>query len=131
MAENSETRYSPLLGFDRLSNTPVSQSTAKNLVVNQAAFQKVFRARFDEGRANITSLQFANVGPKQQFLTDFGTSYTKMLKKNQESFYNSPFYKKITYYGGGDLGRLTLSTNTPIFDFPFLLSQTSDLIRHS
>jgi hypothetical protein len=84
--------YQPALHFERLSNTPVLQSSTKNLLVNQAAFQKVFRSRFDEGRSNTSATKFAYSEPKQQFLTDFGTPYLKSLKKNQESFYNNPFF---------------------------------------
>jgi hypothetical protein len=129
--KNFPIRYQTTLGFDRLSNTPVIQSSAKNLLVNQSAFQKVFRARFDEGRANVNSLHFANVGPKQQFLTDYGTPYTKLLRKNLDHFYNTPLYKKKTYSSGGELFLLNASLKSSLFDFPFLLSQTSDLIRHS
>jgi hypothetical protein len=128
---NPLIRYSSALGFDRFSNTPVLQSSAKNLLVNQAAFQKVFRARFDEGRANVNSLHFSNVKPRQQFLTDFGTPYSKALRKNYDSFYSNPLYKKQSYSAGGDLFLLSSSLGNPVFDFPFLLSQTSDLIRHS
>ena len=125
------SRYKPVLSFQRLSNTPVLQSSAKNLLVNQAAFQKVFRARFDEGRANINSLNFASIEPKQQFLTDFGTPYSKALKKNSESFFNSPLYHKTFRPNDNDIKFLTSSLNSSFYDFPFMLSQTSDLIRHA
>ena len=62
--------YYPNISFERLSNTPVLQSSTKNLMVNQAAFQKVFRARFDEGRSNINASNYSINELKQQFLTD-------------------------------------------------------------
>jgi hypothetical protein len=99
--------------------------------VNQSAFQKVFRSRFDEGRSNTSATKFAYSEPKQQFLTDFGTPYLKSLKKNQESFYNTPLFKKSPYLNIDITSTLKNAFNFPIYDFPFLLSQTSDLIRYS
>ena len=100
-------------------------------MVNQAAFQKVFRARFDEGRSNINASNYSINELKQQFLTDFGTSYTKVMKKSQNSFYNSPLYKKVNYPNVDLFSTLRRTLNFPLYDFPFLLSQTSDLIRYS
>ena len=131
VSSSSYWNYQPTLTFERFSNTPVLQSSTKNLIVNQSAFQKVFRARFDEGRANISSLNFSNVESKQQFITDFGTSYTKLLKKNQEFFFNNPLLSKLLHHDGGNLTTLNASLNSSPYAFPFLLSQTSDLIRYS
>jgi hypothetical protein len=116
---------------EKLLNTPVLQSSAKNLLVNQAAFQKVFRARFDEGRSNTGASNFAYSEPKQQFLTDFGTLYTRALKKNNQNYYTAPLLKKSPFLNNTHLTTLLNTLNSGVYDFPFLLAQTSDLIRYT
>ena len=117
--------------FSKLTNTPSLQFTAKNLTVNQSAFQKVFRSRFDEGRANVNTLSFSVVENKQQFLTDFGTAYNKMLKKNDDFFYSNLLFSKSHQTTGGVLASLVQAQKLPVYDFPFLLSNSSDVTRYS
>ncbi len=128
---NSSTRYQPAFVFSKLTNTPVLQFSAKNLTVNQSAFQKVFRSRFDEGRANVSTLTFAPIENSQQFLTDFGVSYNKMLKKNQDYFYSNLLFAKNYHPTTGALNNLIQAQKLPIYDFPFLLSNSSDVTRYS
>ena len=128
---DESNRYQPMFVFSKLTNTPSLQFTAKNLTVNQSAFQKVFRSRFDEGRANVNTLSFSVVENKQQFLTDFGTSYNKMLKKNDDFFYSNLLFSKSYQTTGGVLSSLVQAQKLPVYDFPFLLSNSSDVTRYS
>ena len=129
--DKTSARYQPMFSFNKLSNTPVLQFSAKNLTVNQSAFQKVFRSRFDEGRANVNTLAFAPIENKQQFLTDFGVSYNKMLRKNHDDFYSNLLFAKSYQTTSGALNSLIQSQKLPVYDFPFLLSNSSDVTRYS
>merc|ERR1712060_776238 len=115
----------------RLSSTPALRSSVRSLVVNYNAFQKVSRARFDENRANTTGTNFSFLSQKQAFLTDSKVPYLTLLKKNQDFFYNSPVYNPEVRFFFNDLETLNNLVNSSIYDFPFLLSQTSDVIRYS
>jgi hypothetical protein len=115
----------------RFSNVPVLRSSVRSSIVNYNAFQKVSRARFDESRANINSTHFAHLGQKQPFLTDSKVPYLSLLRKNNEFFYTSPLYTKNLLFSFNSFGSLLSLLNTPLYDFPFLLSQTSDVIRYS
>jgi hypothetical protein len=100
-------------------------------VVNYNAFQKVSRARFDEGRANTSAKHFAYLGQKQAFITDSKVPYLSLLKKNTDSFYNTTLYNTKPLFTLNDTDALFTLPNTPFYDFPFLLSQTSDVIRYA
>lgn len=115
----------------RFSSNPVLRSSVRNLIVNSNAFQKVARARFDEGRANTTTKQLSFVGQKQPFITDSKVPYLSLLKKNQDSFYNTTLYSTKPLFTVNDTNSLFTLPSTPFYDFPFLLSQTSDVIRYS
>jgi hypothetical protein len=103
----------------------------RNTIVNYNAFQKVFRARFDESKSNVTTLNFSTLAEKQPFLSDGRTPYLKFLRKNTESFYRTPFYSTKLFYNFNTSSTLANSLLTPIYDFPFLLAKTSDVIRNS
>ena len=45
----------------RISNPLTLRLTARNSIVNYNALQKVFRARFEDGRANVTLQQFSQL----------------------------------------------------------------------
>lgn len=115
----------------RVASSPVLRSSVRNLVVNYNAFQKVSRARFDEGRANTSAKQFAYLGQKQAFITDSKVPYLSLLKKNTDSFYNTTLYNTKPLFTLNDTDALFTLPNTPFYDFPFLLSQTSDVIRYA
>jgi hypothetical protein len=126
-----ETTYNSNFNPVRFSNVPVLRSSTRNSIVNYNAFQKVSRARFDESRANINSTHFAHLGQKQPFLTDSKVPYLSLLRKNNEFFYKSPLYTKNLMFSIDNFGSLLGLLNAPLYDFPFLLSQTSDVIRYS
>jgi hypothetical protein len=84
--------YKTLTNQWRLTNLTTLRPSLRNTIVNYNAFQKVFRTRFDESKANVTTLNFSTLGEKQPFLSDGKTPYLKFLRKNTESFYRTPFY---------------------------------------
>jgi hypothetical protein len=123
--------YSTSFNDLRVASSPVLRSSVRNLIVNYNAFQKVSRARFDEGRANTSSKHFAYLGQKQAFITDSKVPYLSLLKKNTDSFYNTTLYNTKPLFTLNDTDALFTLPNTPFYDFPFLLSQTSDVSRYA
>lgn len=110
----------------RFSNPITLRSTARNSIVTYNALQKVFKARFDDGRSNIKINHLADVRSKQPFMTDGRIPYEKLLGKNKESFYNTTFYKTNNFPIFNDVSSLSNSLNFYFFDFPFLMSLASD-----
>ena len=123
--------YSSLFNDSRFSNLPVLRSSVRNLIVNTNAFQKVSRARFDENRAHTSSLHFSHLGQRQPFLTDSKVPYLSLLRKNTNSFYNTSLYSFSPLFSLNQYDFLINIANVGIYDFPFLLSQTSDVSRYS
>lgn len=113
----------------RLSNVATLRPSIRNSIVNYNAFQKVFRPRLDEGRAHAQSSSFADLGLRQPFLSDKKIPYLQLLGKNRDSFYETPLYFTKHQTNFNTSASLMDSLNTPMYDFPFLLSRTSDLIR--
>jgi len=114
-------------GSLRFSDPIALRSTAKNSMTTYNALQKVFRARFDEGRSLTGLRQFSELGTKQPFITDDKVPYTKLLGKNRESFYNTTFYNSNV----SKLINFTTSpTNVYFFEFPLLTAMESDVARH-
>jgi len=110
----------------RVTNPLVLRSTARNSTVTFNALRKVFRSRFDEGRAHVSGDQFANLSTKQPFISSKPVNYRGMLSKNSDSYYTTPLYTSrpgSTIFGTSNL--LTLQ-NFYFYDLPFLLSQGSD-----
>jgi hypothetical protein len=113
----------------RLSNPATLRPSIRNAIVNHNAFQKVFRPRLDEGRAHSQSSSFADLGLRQPFLSDSKIPYLQLLGKNRDSFYETPLYYLRPHKNTNMGASLHESLNTPMYDFPFLLSRSSDLIR--
>lgn len=113
----------------RLSNLATLRPSIRNSIVNYNAFQKVFRPRLDEGRAHAQSSSFADLGLRQPFLSDRKVPYLQLLGKNRDSFYETPLYFTKSQINFNTSSTLMDSLNTPMYDFPFLLSRTSDLVR--
>lgn len=113
----------------RLSNTANLRSTVRNSIVNYNAFQKVFRSRLDENRAHSQSSSFADLAQKQPFISDSNVPYLQLLGKNRDSFFETPLYYQTPHKNFNAASALIDSLNTPMYDFPFLLSRTSDSAR--
>jgi len=105
-------------------------STVKNAIVTQNAMQKVFKSRFDEGRAHTKLLDFANFENKHQFITTPSPSYEGLLSKNKESFFNINLYKMKFLNYDINYNSINSSLNFYCYDFPFLLAYKSDASRY-
>lgn len=110
----------------RYSNPVTLRSTAKNSIVTFSALQKVFRARFEDGRSNVRLNHFADLSVKQPLIMGKRLAFEKLLGKNKERFYNTSFYTNNTFSVLNSLSSSSNSLNTYFFDFPFLLSTLSD-----
>ena len=113
-----------------LTNALKLRSTAKNSIVTYNAIQKVYKARFDELRANVNFQDFTNSFSAYPFLLESKTPYENILKKNKESFYNINFYNRSFENNYSELLSVFLSLNTSFTDIPFLLSLKSDAARY-
>jgi hypothetical protein len=113
----------------RVSNPATLRSSVRNSVVNSNAFQKVFKARLDESRALVNSSSFADLATKQPFLSDSSISYFQLLGKNRTNFFSTPLYLARKHIILNTVCPLFIYMNVPFYDFPFLPSKTSDIIR--
>merc|ERR1712078_330367 len=59
----------------RISNPLTLRVTTRNSIVNYNTLQKVFRARFEDGRANANLSQFSELSSTQPFLNTERVSY--------------------------------------------------------
>lgn len=114
----------------KLTNTLKLRSTAKNSVVTYNAIQKVYKARFDDLRANINFSDITNSYASYPFLTESKAPYETMLKKNKETFYNLNFYHPTFKTNYSTLVNVFTSLNINFTDIPFLLSLKSDAARY-
>jgi hypothetical protein len=114
----------------RSSNPIKLRSTTKNAIVTYNAIQKVFRSRFDEGRSNLRTSDFANSYSPHPFLTDMRVNYESLLGKNKEAFLVSNFYKKSYQNNQNSLFSVLNSNNVFFYEIPFLLSTKSDPSRY-
>lgn len=134
---NNDLNVSDAIWFDgslygndsRSTNAAVLRPSIRNSVVNYNAFQKVFRPRLDEGRANVQSRTFSDMYVRQPFLSDMKIPYNQLLGKNRTSFFETPLYVSSTHKVLNVGSTLLDSLNTQMYDFPFLLAKTSDIIR--
>jgi len=115
--------------LSRFSNPVTLRSTARNSIVTYNALQKVFKARFEDGRSNTKITSFGNLGVSQPFITGGRISYEKLLGKNKDNYYNTTFYKNNIFKVFNDLSSNTNALNYYFFDFPFLMSAKSDPSR--
>ena len=118
------------LGSDlRLSNPATLRPSVRNSIVNSNAFQKVFKARLDESRANVQADSFADLFLRQPFLSDKKIPYLQLLGKNRNSFFETPLFNSTAFEAYNVTAPLSLSLNIPAYAFPFLVAKTSDTSR--
>jgi hypothetical protein len=138
LASNTWTRSLDLLTYlhdldskeFRLTNPLAVRSTARNSIVTYNALQKVFRARFEDGRAHASLNQFSALSTEQPFLNTDRTPYESLLGKTKNTFYRINFYNNDVVDLFNTLYASSSSTNYQFFDFPFLLSAKSDMSRY-
>jgi len=114
----------------KLSNPFKLRSTVKNAIVTYNAIQKVFRSRFDEGRANARLEDFSNSFVKHPYITDGRINYESLLGKNKESFLTTNLYNQTNKLNHSDISNVYYSNNIYFMDLPFLLSMKSDPSRY-
>lgn len=114
----------------KLTNSPKLRSTAKNSIVTYNAMQKVYKARFDDLRANINFADLTNSYASYPFLIEAKTPYENILKKNKEVFYNLNFYHQCFNTNYSTLVEVFSSLNLNFTEIPFLLSLKSDAARY-
>jgi hypothetical protein len=106
------------------------RNSVKNSIVTYNAIQKVFKARFDEGRSNSKLLDFGNFYTKNPFITTNRISYEKLLGKNKENYFKINLYKSNFFTIFNNFYSNLTSLNFYAFDFPFLLAMKSDASRY-
>jgi hypothetical protein len=114
----------------RLSNPLTLRVTARNSIVNFNALQKVFRARFEDGRSNVTLQQFSQLSSTQPFLNTDRPNYEKLLGKTKNNFFTTNFFNLNTFNTVNMSNSSLTSLNFQFFDFPFLLAEKSDMSRY-
>jgi hypothetical protein len=114
----------------RFSNHINLRSPIRNSIVTYNAIQKVFRARFDEGRSNARLLDYSNSYVRQPYITSSRLKYEKILSKNKENFFNVNLYKNQIFSSFNEFYDLFTSLNFYTYDFPFLLALKSDASRY-
>lgn len=124
--------------FDEISEQSSSKFTnpahtrlgAKSSLATFNALQKVFRARFDEGRSHAKLDDFSASSVKQQFISDEKTNYEKLIGKTHENFFKTNYFKnsfKTNYFYNYESFS---SLNYFMFDFPFLIGLKSDASKY-
>lgn len=76
----------------RVTNPVTLRASVRNSIVNYSAFQKVFKARLDEGRAHVRATSFADLSMTQPFISDTKVPYTRILGKDRTSFFETPLH---------------------------------------
>jgi len=115
---------------NRLSSHLSLRPTARNSIVTFNALQKVFRARFEEGRSHTTISNLSTLLQDQLFLTSPRIKYESLLGKTKNTFLTTLAYPTDLVFLTNNLFSLKTSLNYNFFTFPFLLSQKSDMSRY-
>ena len=133
--QSSYLRYSNELALgdsnpSKLHNPIKLRGPSKEAIVLFKAYQKVFKARFDEGRSNARLQDLSNSFNRHLFVTALRTPYESLLKKNKESFFNVNSYKKYFRSNFNETFSVWNSLNVYFADLPFLVSMTSDPAKY-
>jgi hypothetical protein len=94
------------------------------------AYQKVFKLRYEEGRAHVRLTDFADSAYTQPFTTEQQVKYNQMLGKTKLRYFNTNYNVNRLLPVFNNLAGLTNSLNYYFFDFPFLDGVTNDPTRH-
>ena len=116
--------------WSRFSNPIALRRSAKSAIVTYQSFQKVFKMRYEEGRAHVRLTDFADSATTQPYTTEQKIKYEKMLGKTRMHHYNTVFNTNHLLPVFNDLAGLSNSLNYYFFEFPFLDGVTSDPTRH-
>jgi hypothetical protein len=125
LENNSEQNYKT-----RFSNPIVLRRSTRSSMVTYQAFQKVFKLRYEEGRAHVRLTDFANSAISQPYTTEQKIKYDKTLGKTKIKFFNTQFNNNKIIPIFNNFSSLSNSLNFFFFDFPFLDGVTNDPMRH-
>lgn len=114
----------------RNSNSVNIRSSAKESITSYNALRKVFKARFDEGRANLRFSNIVDLFVTAPFINMPRVPFEVLLQKN-----SSEFFSKITYtekFKNTFSSYFTLDSLLDFYltDLPFLKSLKSDASRY-
>ena len=110
--EDTNTESLSVNNTHRFSNPITLRKTARNSIVTYSAVQKVFKTRFEEGRANIKLSHFSDLKSKQAFTNETRVPYEKLLGKNRVSFFNNTFYNSTNLQAFNNFTSLNNVLNT-------------------
>ena len=113
----------------RVSNPMKLRTTTRAANISYSAMQKVFKSRFDEGRAHTRMSDFSNSYTSHNFITAPKASYSAMLSKNQNYFFDVNLYSQSYANNTSILSSVYNSLNSTHIDIPFLISTKSDSSR--
>lgn len=114
----------------RFSNPLALRRSAKGSIVTYQAFQKVFKLRYDEGRAHVRLTDFANSRSTQPYTTEQRIKYERMIGKTKIKHYNTNYNVSRLLPVFNPLAGLNNSLNYYFYEFPFLDGVTNDPTRH-
>jgi hypothetical protein len=99
-------------------------------MVTYQAFQKVFKMRYEEGRAHVRLTDFADSSNTQPYTTEQKIKYERMLGKNRMRHFNTIYNVNKLLPVFNNIAGLTNSMNFYFYEFPFLDGLTNDPTRH-
>lgn len=114
----------------RESNSLLIRSSAKESIVTYNALRKVFKARFDEGRANLRIHNIVSIFPKLPFINMPRVPLEVLLYKNSSKFFKTSTYNEKFNNTFSEYFLLDSLTNYYLTDIPFLKSLKSDASRY-
>ena len=109
-----------------ISDNLVLRASGRNSILSYNALQKVFRSRYEEGRANVSPLHYTETFVKKPNLSSNRPHVEGMLGKNKQNYFTPLFFKTEKLGLFNELYNFNLVLNFQTFDFPFLLAETSD-----
>jgi hypothetical protein len=99
-------------------------------MVTYQAYQKVFKLRYDEGRAHVRLTDFAASASTQPYTTEQRIKYDRMLGKTKIKHFNTTYNVNKVLPIFNTVAGLSNSLNYYFFEFPFLEGVTNDPTRH-
>jgi hypothetical protein len=114
----------------RFSDSLYLRSSARNSILGYNAIQKVFRSRFEEGRANIGVSNYMESAVKKPNISSARANVETMLGKNKSSFYTPVLFKASKLKNFNEFYNYNTSFNFFTYSFPFLISEHSDPTKH-
>lgn len=116
--------------WSRFSNPIALRRSAKSSIVTYQAYQKVFKLRYDEGRAHVRLTDFASSASTQPYTTEQRIKYDRMLGKTKIKHFNTTYNVNKVLPIFNNIAGLSNSLNYYFFEFPFLEGVTNDPTRH-